>query len=426
MANSRLDIIIFGATGFTGLRTIPELVRILDKEKLNLKWGIAGRSYDKLKNTLNQIKQRTGFFFNVPIIMSDINDEKSIRDMTSRTKLLIDTVGPYRNYGEIVVKACLETGTHYLDISGEASFQEGMQLKYHEDALKKGVYLISSCGIGSVPTDLGVIFLQNNFKGTLNSVETYTSLREEGGPYTGPMGHTGTWESIILCLAYPFEQYKVRSKLFKIMPKAEVTPKLANKFIHKCRVTKKWALPLPEPDKATITRSQKYLYQLYNQRPVQVENYIEVNHFLYVPIMMIIGFLIVFFSQFSFTRNLLIKYPKLFSFGLFGHEGPSEERQNNLIYETTLCGEGWPGKLSEPTDKFTTKPTKKIVGKVIGRNPAYGATCIALAACAITLLVEKDKMPNNGGCYPPGAAFAKTSLIERLQRYNFKFELVSN
>ena len=102
----------------------------------------------------------------VPIFVADTEDYDSLLKMTARAKLIMNTVGPYRFYGEAVIKACLETKTHHVDVSGEPQFMESMQLKYHDEALNNGVYLLSSCGFDSIPADLGVIFLQKEFDGT--------------------------------------------------------------------------------------------------------------------------------------------------------------------------------------------------------------------------------------------------------------------
>lgn len=85
--------------------------------------------------------------------------------MTSKAEVIINATGPYRFCGEAIVQACLSTSTHYVDVCGEPEFMENMQLKYHEEAMRKKIYLISSCGIDSVPSDLGAIFLMKNFNG---------------------------------------------------------------------------------------------------------------------------------------------------------------------------------------------------------------------------------------------------------------------
>lgn len=104
-------------------------------------------------------------YSNIPIIFADLDDPESIEKMTASARIIINAVGPYRFYGEQVIAACVKTGTHHVDISGEPQFMDLMQLKYHEAAQAKGIYLVSACGFDSIPADMGVIFLQKNFEG---------------------------------------------------------------------------------------------------------------------------------------------------------------------------------------------------------------------------------------------------------------------
>lgn len=103
---------------------------------------------------------------NIPIIIADINDAESLIKMTSSAKVLINCCGPYCFYGEAVVKACIETGTHQVDICGETQYMEMINLKYSKLAQDKGVYIVQSCGYDCIPADLGVIHLQKKFNGT--------------------------------------------------------------------------------------------------------------------------------------------------------------------------------------------------------------------------------------------------------------------
>lgn len=152
---------------------------------------------------------------NIPIVTADINDDESLRKMTALARLLINCCGPFRLYGEQVVKACVDTSTHHVDVSGEPQYMETMQLNYHEAAKAKGVYIVSACGLDSIPVDLGLIFLQQNFEGTLNSVETYLASDIESGTDTsGASINYGTWESAVHSLHHKDELPALRRKLF--------------------------------------------------------------------------------------------------------------------------------------------------------------------------------------------------------------------
>ncbi|XP_022908076.1 saccharopine dehydrogenase-like oxidoreductase [Onthophagus taurus] len=424
MAN-RLDIVIFGVTGFTGLRTIPYITNIIKQHNLSLTWGVAGRSETKIKRMLKELGQRNGVNYdNIPIIIADVNDENSLIKMTSQARIIINACGPYILYGEQVVKACIETGTHHVDVSGESIFIEKMQLLYHEEAKAKGIYIVSACGMDSIPAEMGIVYLKNNFEGTLNSVETYMYSSITDLHLGGPAVNTGTYNSIIYMLSNFFKTHSQRKLLFKTkLPSMQ--PKLNMKIIHKSDVINRWCLPLPEPDLAVIKRSQHLNYDLYNERPIQVNCYSGFGSVFFMILAMIYGFWLAMFSQFSFTRNLLLKYPRFFSYGIFSPEGPSEERQEATIFNLKLHGKGWSEKLKDPLLQPDSPPNKEIIAKVSGKNPGYGLTCAAFALSAIMILTEADKMPEKGGVYPPGIAFAKTSIIEKLQENGVKFELLS-
>jgi len=134
MAQERLDVIIFGASGFTGKYTVLEGVKLLE----GLSWGVAGRDEEKLKRTLKEIGDKANKDLSgLPIIIADVNDEKSLQKMAERAKVIVNCCGPYRHYGEPVVKACINAGTHHVDVSGEPYFMERMQLEYNDLARER-------------------------------------------------------------------------------------------------------------------------------------------------------------------------------------------------------------------------------------------------------------------------------------------------
>lgn len=419
----RLDIVIFGASGFTGKYTIPQ-VHKLAKAK-DLTWGVAGRSESKLRSTLDEISKLTGAdLSSTPVIVADVKDEESLKQMAARARVVINTAGPYRFYGEPVVKACIDAGTHHVDVSGEPQYMETMQLKYHEEAKEKGVYIISACGLDSIPIDLGVIFLQNKFEGTVNSVETYLEAKEEGNE-PGASVNYGTWESAVHGLANYGELQKIRSQLFP-QRTPQFKPKLqARGNFHKFEQAEKWALPFLGSDRSVVLRTQRYFYEHEKKRPVQVHTYFCPPSLLAIIAMVILGGVFALLSKFEFGRNLLLNHPRFFSLGMFSHEGPSVAKQENTTFSITIVGEGWSEKTEDANKEFESEPDKKLTVKVSGKNPGYGSTTIALTLAAITILQDSKKMPNNGGVYPPGAAFAHTSLIEELDKNGVKFEVVS-
>lgn len=173
--SDKVDVIIFGATAFTGKCVVREFIS-LNENKYS--WAIAGRNENKLREVLEWASVKSGQdVTKIPIIICNCEDEPSLNKMAQRGRVVINCCGPYRLYGEPVVKACIENGTHHVDVSGEPEYMESIQLYYHEAAEKKGSYIISACAFESVCCDLGVIHIVNNFPGEVNSVESFLTFK---------------------------------------------------------------------------------------------------------------------------------------------------------------------------------------------------------------------------------------------------------
>ncbi|XP_063242400.1 saccharopine dehydrogenase-like oxidoreductase [Bacillus rossius redtenbacheri] len=419
---TKLDAVVFGATGFTGKYTVIELAK-LAKEKGNIKWGVAGRNKEKLEKLLADLSEKTGADLKkIPVLVADVSDEASLKEMAASTLLVINCVGPYRFYGEAVVKACVAEGCHHVDVSGEPQYMERMQLNYHDAAKEKGVYVVSACGFDSIPADLGTVFLTKNFQGDVNSVETYLEWRMKKN-VSGPSIHFGTFESAVFGLANARELRPLREKLFpKRLP--QMLPKQKPRWlVHKSSVVGKWCLPFPGSDRSVVMRSQRHFFEQDKQRPVQAQAYVAFHSLLAVVGVVLVGGVIGVLSRSNLGRKLLLKYPGFFTGGMVSHEGPSEELMENTEFSLMVRGEGWQEKLAEPTDQHSEPPNKTMTVKVKGTNPGYGATCTMLVMSALTILKEADKMPGRGGVYPPGAAFANTSLVEELDKHGVTFQV---
>ncbi|CAH0553839.1 unnamed protein product [Brassicogethes aeneus] len=421
---SRLDLLILGATGFTGKHCIGPILKMSKANGRNLSWGVAGRSEDKLDKVLKEMGEKLGENLDsIPKVIVDINSEEDLKVMAQKAKVVVNCCGPYRFLGEAVVKACVEAGTHHVDVSGEPQYMEKMQLKYHQVAQEKGVYVVSACGFDSIPCDMGVVFMQQNFEGTLNSVKTYLTAWTEGD-VTGPLVNYGTWHSLVYGLAHADELKGLRRQLYPTR-----TPKLkpevkTNMLPHRVDGVKGWVLPFLGSDKSVARRSQRYFLDKQEKRPVQVDTYFTVPSVFAVFLLSIFGLIFTIFTKFNLGIQLLLKYPEFFSGGYFSKESPSEKLTESTKFKMTFHGEGWREKLRNVMDSSKTTD-EKIVATVEGTNPGYGATCVSLVTCAIMILTEKNKLPAGGGVYSPGACFAKTSMIKELNENGLKFEMVS-
>lgn len=420
---SRLDLLVFGATGFTGKFVVREVAKLAN-EKGNLQWGIAGRNEANLKELLRTLSNKTGEdITKVPVILADVTDEKSLNDMASKTKVIVNCCGPYRFYGEPVIKACIANGTHHVDVSGEPQYMEKIQVEYNEAAAEKCVYIVSACGFDSIPADIGVLHFIDQFGGEVNAVETYV-LMESTSTVKGAALHYGTWESAIYGLAHWNELRELRQKLFsKRLPNFK--PRLQRRSVlFKSDIIDAWCLPFLGSDRAVVNRTQRFLYESENKRPVQMQAYFGFKSLFLTLAVALVAIVFGIMTKTNFTRNLLLKYPKIFSLGMVSHEGPTEEQLDNTTFMMTFYGEGWSERGATP-EEHTTKPNKTMITRISGRNPGYGFTATALLLAGITILKESDKMPGKGGVFPPGAAFAKTSLQQELASHGLKFEVVS-
>ncbi|XP_063223629.1 saccharopine dehydrogenase-like oxidoreductase isoform X2 [Bacillus rossius redtenbacheri] len=411
-SSSKLDVVVFGASGVTGGFAVEKLLEF-SQEVGNLKWGVAGRNVDKLSAVLSKLSKKT-----------DVKDDESLRKMAGQVRVVINCVGPYVFHGEAVVKACVDAGAHYVDVTGEPQFMEKMQLQYHELAKQNGVYIVSSCGYDSIPADLGTVFLTNNFQGEVNSIEAYMKFTMKKFKW-GPSVNYGTLHSAVYLLSEVHSLKEIRQKLFQEQLPRHALPLKHKWFVHRNEDVGGWSVPFPGPDRSVVHRSQRYFYQNEKQRPVQMCTYITFPWLLVALTMWLFGGLFLLLIKTSFGRNLVLKYPKLLTGGFIGVDEISEECAENVDSSLFLCGKGWKDKALEPSDQHFSAPDKKIIVKVSGTNPVYGVTCTALVWSAITILHEADKMPSSGGVYPPGAAFKRTSLIEKLNKHGLKFEVVS-
>ncbi|XP_038218291.1 saccharopine dehydrogenase-like oxidoreductase [Zerene cesonia] len=412
---TRLDLVIFGATGFTGKHAVVEMARMSSKYQLS--WAIAGRSQSKLEDVLRDARRIIGEEIScAKIIIADVKDAQSLRDMCSQARVVVSCCGPYRFYGEPVVRAAIDAQTHYVDVSGEPQFIETMQLKYDAQAREAGVFVISACGFDSIPNDLGVVFLEQNFEGTLNSVESYLSA---SGPKGSGAINYGTWESLIYGITYLGELPELRKKIYP-EPMPECEPKLKRRWCLHRRLGG-WCVPFPGADASVLHRSQRARRGADpRHRPLRVRTYVRLPALLHALALLLAALILYVMTRSRCTRWLLLKYPRLFSLGYITAEGPSEEVICNTTFSFHLLGEGW-----GPGTSLDAAPDKQLAVRVSGVNPGYGATVVALLLSAVTILSERDRMPPLGGVVTAGFAFRNTNIIKHLQEHNLKFEIVS-
>ncbi|TQV86082.1 saccharopine dehydrogenase [Exilibacterium tricleocarpae] len=158
------DIIVYGATGFTG-RLVAEYMSQQYGLNAGLTWAMAGRSAEKLAAVRDEIGAPAA----TPLVTADAGDVDSLDAMVKRAKVVLTTVGPYQLYGSELVAACARTGTDYVDLCGEPAWMRNMIDAHSETAKGSGARIVFSCGFDSIPFDLGVLYLQEAAKAQLGA-----------------------------------------------------------------------------------------------------------------------------------------------------------------------------------------------------------------------------------------------------------------
>lgn len=156
MSEREFDVVLMGATGFTGRLVAEHLVRRHGVGG-RFKWALAGRSREKLEKIRIELGETAA---GLPLIVADSHDRESLEEMVRQTRVVCTTVGPYALHGSELVAACAANGTDYCDLSGEVPWMRRMLDEHAEAAEKSGARIVHCCGFDSIPSDMGVWFLQ--------------------------------------------------------------------------------------------------------------------------------------------------------------------------------------------------------------------------------------------------------------------------
>ena len=155
MADKAFDLIVYGASGFTG-RLVAEYLQQHYGSDDSFKWAIAGRSQSKLES----VRDKMALAEDTPIVVADTSDIDSLQAMVDQTRCILTTVGPYQLYGSELVGVCAKSGVDYVDLCGESVWMRDMIDAYENDAKASGARIVFSCGFDSIPSDLGVMKVQ--------------------------------------------------------------------------------------------------------------------------------------------------------------------------------------------------------------------------------------------------------------------------
>ncbi|XP_059645047.1 probable mitochondrial saccharopine dehydrogenase-like oxidoreductase At5g39410 [Cornus florida] len=436
------DLIILGASGFTGKYVVRETLKFLNTSSSPLKTlALAGRNPTKLSQTLTWASHPNPPP-SIPILTADTTDPPSLRRLAAQTKLILNCVGPFRLYGEPVVAACADSGCDYLDICGEPEFMERMEAMFHEKAVEKGSLVVSACGFDSVPAELGLMFNSRHWESPSapNRMEAYLSLESE----KKVVGNFGTFESAVLGVANADKLQELRrSRPRRARPVilGPAPPKGA--IIEHQKKIGVWAVKLPSADSIVVRRTLAVLTENPrglpgdNESPEHIEkretfwSTVKPAHFgvkigskslfgifRFITIGMFIGLL----GKTALGRWLLLKFPSVFSLGWFRKKGPTEDEVRSASFKMWFVGHGFSD--CSLLSQGDMKPDMEIITRVMGPEIGYLTTPIILLQCALILLSQRQNLPK-GGVLTPGIVFGPTDLQERLQENGISFDFIS-
>lgn len=393
MQDRKYDIIIWGATGFTG-RLVAEY--LWEKYgNTEFKWAIAGRSEEKL----SQVSEELGLK-NIPILLADSFDLTSLKNLARQTKVICTTVGPYSKYGDSLVQACVEEGCHYCDLTGEVPWMRKMIDQHHLAAEEKKLKIVHTCGFDSIPSDLGAMKLQNEFYKKFGYYAEKISTRIAGikGELSG-----GTYSSMTSLMETARKDSSIRSIISNMYalnpdPHFKGADKSDLKSVKKDNLTGHWICPfiMAGINTKVVRRSNalenfKYGYDFSYEEAMMCGRGIK-GRLKGITILMGLGLLMAAKEGGLLKKIIDGRMPK-------PGEGPDKESRESGFFKFILFAEG---KNSDSLNLI-------IKGK---RDPGYGATSRMLGEAAISLL--SDDLPEIYGILTPAVAMGEV-LEKRLE-----------
>ena len=386
------DLIIYGATGFTGKLA----VKYLDDRKQDIRWAIAGRNKEKLLSISQKCANKPNYF------VASSKDDYKLYELAQRTKVVASLAGPFNKYSDNLVKQCVEAGTNYLDITGENIWVRDLIDKYHEIAQNKKIKIIPSCGYDSIPSDMGCFYLQRKLNEDLIKVEGYHRM---SGGVSG-----GTIES-----AFSMRGYKSKYSIghpFLLNSKEFIRGqnKKENKDIFKIKYIdelKMWSAPFIMA--IANTRVVRRSYELHEKNQSGYGSNFKYQEYMILKkyksaLMTVIGIAIFGLMLVSPISGL---FRKLFT---KPGGGPNKNTREN----------GWFESIFISHNKKGEKHKLRIFGK---GDPGYKSTAKLICESALCIATTNKDLPNTntGGVLTTSTGLGQT-LINRLINSNIIFD----
>ena len=379
-AKTKYDIVVFGASGYTG-RLVAEYLH-QEYANTSLTWAMAGRSLDKLAS----VRTALGIPDSVDLVSVDSDDAASVGQMVSDCKVVITTVGPYQLYGEALIQQCAEQGTDYVDLSGEPSWMHETIAQHSVAAKASGARIVHSCGFDSIPFDLGVYCLQQH------------AISQTGKPITTVKGR-------VRAMNGTFSGGTIAS-LRATMASAKANPAIIKVLTNPFALTEGFSGPeqptgaAPQYDEELNSWSAPFVMAAINTKNIHRSNFL-LGHqygedFRYDE-MLLTGD----GEQGKAAAEYVAKDDSIGKSDLQPGEGPTQEERENGNYDAIFAGQNCEGELM-------------IASAQGDRDPGYGSTSKMLAEAAICLL--ENPTLASGGLWTPAAALGQ-ALIDRLHKH---------
>lgn len=386
MSAREYDLLVFGATGFTGSMTARYLAV---HAPTSLRWAIAGRSRAKLDQVKARLVAQEPTAERVGTIVASVDDPQSLQRMAAATQVLITTVGPFIDYGEPVVRACLDQRTDYIDITGEPNYVQLLLARYARAAAERGVRLVPSCGFDAIPADLGALY-------TVLQLPPDQPIELAGYLSFKATFSGGTEQSAIKSAMPPSERLEVPAPVAQEGRRVSAGPAK----IEKRRELGKWSTPLPTVDGPIVLRSAARRTR-YGPDFKYSHNAVHAS----LPVMLAAGIvfgLLGLLVRIAPIRALILKLAKQ------SGEGPSPEAMKQHWFKLRFiarCG----GQVLQT--------------EVSGGDPGYVETSKMLAEAGMCLAQDREVLPVRAGVLTPVEAMGEV-LLARLQHAGLGFRVL--
>jgi short subunit dehydrogenase-like uncharacterized protein len=390
--SSKFDIIVYGATGFTG-QLVAEYLAAQYKNDANLKWAMAGRSTDRLA----AVRDAIGAPSDTPLIAADASDPASLKTMVAQANSIITTVGPYQLYGSDLIAACAATGTDYLDLCGEPVWMRQMIDAHEQTAKSSGARIVFSCGFDSLPFELGVFFVQEQAKKVFGAAASRVKTRIRNATLAFSGGTFASAKASFAAAAKDLSLVAMLQNHFVLTPGFE-GPKQprANKPMLDEDIGQ-WAAPfvMASINTRNVHRSNMLMNFPYGKDFVYDEMILtgegeqgEANARRVV-------------AAVNAERMGAVDGPK-------PGEGPSKEERESGMYDLLFVAIAPDG--------------RQVRASVKGdRDPGYGSTAKMMSECAICLLRDAPDVP--AGIWTPGAAMGDRLIKRLVDHAGIRFEV---